>query len=90
METGKGEGSLKIDEEAVEEEEGSSTLGVLFDRKLWGNVQLEKVVKKAQEWVGKVVWMSRVNSHESRKDGVGASKKIEYGVCSRSVVNRRM
>ena len=32
-----------------------------FDRKLRGNVHLEKMVNKAEEWVGKVMWMSRVN-----------------------------
>ena len=30
-------------------------------RKLPGNVQLEKMAKKAEEWIGRVTWMSRVN-----------------------------
>ena len=29
--------------------------------KLRGNVHLEKMANKAEEWVGKVIWMSRVN-----------------------------
>ena len=32
-----------------------------FDRKLRDNVYLEKMANKAEEWVGKVMWMSRVN-----------------------------
>ena len=32
-----------------------------FDRKLRGNVHLEKMVNKVEEWVGKVMCMSRVN-----------------------------
>ena len=31
-----------------------------FDRKLQGNVHLE-MVNMAEEWVGKVMWMPRVN-----------------------------
>ena len=36
-------------------------LEVWFNRKLWGNVQLGKMVKKAEECDGKLVWMSRVS-----------------------------
>ena len=32
-----------------------------FDRKLRGNVNLEKMANKAEEWVEKVIWMCRVN-----------------------------
>ena len=32
-----------------------------FDRKLRGNVRLEKMANKAEEWVGNVMWVSRVN-----------------------------
>ena len=32
-----------------------------FDRKLRGNAHLEKMANMAEEWVGKVMWMSRVN-----------------------------
>ena len=32
-----------------------------FDRKLRGNVYLDKMVNKAEEWVGKGTRMSRVN-----------------------------
>ena len=32
-----------------------------FDSKLRDNVHLEKMANKAEEWVGKVMWMSRVN-----------------------------
>ena len=34
-------------------------LGVWFDRGMRGNVQLEKMKEKAEEWAGKVEWMSR-------------------------------
>ena len=29
-----------------------------LDRKLRGNVHIEKMANKAEEWVGKVIWMS--------------------------------
>ena len=53
--------SWKIGEEIVEEVEESKYLGVWVDRKLQGNVQLEKMAKKAEEWIGRVTWMGRVN-----------------------------
>ena len=31
------------------------------DSNLRGNIQLEKMAKKAEEWIGRVTWMSRVN-----------------------------
>ena len=63
MLVGKREGgtSWKIDEEIMEEVEELKYLGVWFYRKLRGNVHLEKMANKAEEWVGKVMWMSRVN-----------------------------
>ena len=73
MLVGKREGgtSWKIGEEAIEEAEEFKYLGVWFDRKLRGNVHLEKIVKKAEERVGKVTWMSRVNVQvEVDKKGV--------------------
>ena len=36
-------------------------LGVWFDRKLRRKVFLEKMANMAEEWVGKIIWMSRVN-----------------------------
>ena len=36
-------------------------LGVWFDRWMRGNMHLRKMVEKAEEWVGKVEWMARVN-----------------------------
>ena len=41
-------------------EEVEGYLGVWFDRKLRGNVHLEKMAN-TEEWVRKVLWMSRVN-----------------------------
>ena len=35
--------------------------GVCVDRKLLGDVQLEKMAKKEEEWFGRVTWTSRVN-----------------------------
>ena len=32
-----------------------------FDWKLRGNVHLEKMGNKAEEWIAMVIWMSRVN-----------------------------
>ena len=46
--------SWKINEEIVEEEEEFKYLGVWVDRKLLGDVQLEKMAKKAEEWIGRV------------------------------------
>ena len=53
--------SWKIGEEILEEVEEFKYLCVWFDRKLRCNVHLEKMASKAEEWVGKVIWMSRVN-----------------------------
>ena len=50
-----------VGEDIMEEVEEFKNLGVWFDRKLRGNVHLEKMKIKAEEWVGKVMWMSRVN-----------------------------
>ena len=57
MVVGKREGGMswKIGEEIMEEIEEFKDLGVLFDRKLQGNVILEKMANKADEWVGKVM-----------------------------------
>ena len=49
---------------------------VWVDRKLRGNVQLEKMAKIAEERIGRVTWMSRVN------EKVGASSETKYGVCT--------
>ena len=53
--------SWKIGEEIMDEVEELKNLDAWFDRKLQGNVLLEKMANKAEEWVGKVMWMSRVN-----------------------------
>ena len=50
--------SWKIGDELVEE---FKYFGVWVDRKLRGNVKLENVAKKAEEWIGRVTWMSRMN-----------------------------
>ena len=49
----KGETSWKIGEVIMEEVEEFKYLG--------GNVHLVKMANKAEEWFGKVIWMSRVN-----------------------------
>ena len=41
--------------------DGFKYLGVWFERKLRGNVHLEKMENKAEEKVGKVMWMFRMN-----------------------------
>ena len=48
----------EIGAEIVEEVEEFKYLGVWVDRKLQGNVQFEKM---AEEWIGRVAWMSTVN-----------------------------
>ena len=66
-------------------------MGVWFDRKLLGNVHLEKMVKKAEERVAKVMWLSsRVNVQVEvdRQDVVGAYRKTKFGAYSRNVVVR--
>ena len=53
--------SWKIGEEIVEEVEEFREIAVWVDKKLRGNVQLEKMAKKkGREWIGRVTWMSRV------------------------------
>ena len=53
--------SWKIGENIIEEIGEFKYLGVWFGWKLRGNVHLGKMANKADEWIGKVVWMSRVN-----------------------------
>ena len=45
----------------MEEVEEFKSLSVWFDRKLRGKIHLEKMPNKAEDWVAKVMWMSRVN-----------------------------
>ena len=44
-------------------------LSVWFDRKLRCNVHFEKMVNKAEEWVGKVMRISRVNGQVEADNG---------------------
>ena len=53
--------SWKISEEIVEEVEEFMYLGVWVDRKLQGNIHFEKMTKIVEEWIGRVMWMIRVN-----------------------------
>ncbi len=50
----------RLVKEIVEEVEEFKYLRVWVDRKLRGNVQLE-MTKMAEEWIGRVTWISRVN-----------------------------
>ena len=49
----------RIRGEEMEEVKAFKYLGVWFDRGMRGNVQLEKMKEKAEEWAGKTEWMSR-------------------------------
>ena len=55
------QGNLNINSKEMEEVESFKYLGVWFDRWMRGNMHLMKMVEKAEEWVGKVEWMARVN-----------------------------
>ena len=82
MVVGKREGgiSCKIVEEIMEEVEEFKYLGVWFDRKLRGNFHLEKMGNKVEEWVRKVMWMSRVNGQVEIYRGwmLRAYRETEY------------
>ena len=41
----------------MEEVESFKYLGVWFDQRMKGNVQLEKMVEQAEEWAGKFEWV---------------------------------
>ena len=85
-----GETSLKISKERMEEAGEFKYLvcGLI------GNYEVlrEAGVKKAEEWVGKVMWMSRVKvqMEVDRKDVVGAYQKTKFGAYSRNLVVRRV
>ena len=49
----------RVSGEEMEEVKAFKYLGVWFDRGMRGNVQLEKMKEKAEEWAGKTEWMSR-------------------------------
>ena len=75
--------SWKIGKEIVEEVEEFKYLGVSVDRKLRGKCSVrENGKKKAEEWIGKVTWMSRVNGRMEvdREDAVGASSETKYSM----------
>ncbi len=52
---------LYIDGEELEVVEAFRYLGVWVDEKLRVNVYLEEIKVKAEKWIGKFVWMSKVN-----------------------------
>ena len=47
----------KIGDEEMEEVESFKYLGVWFDQRMKGNVQLEKMVEQAEEWACRQGWM---------------------------------
>ena len=53
--------SWSISREAMEEVEAFKYLGIWLDRKMRGNVQMERMREKAEEWAGRMEWMSHVN-----------------------------
>ena len=55
------EESWSISGEQMEEVTAFKYLGVWLDRKMRGNVQMERMREKAEEWAGRTEWMSRVN-----------------------------
>ena len=79
-------GKWKIGDEEMEEVESFKYLGVWFDQRMRGNVQLEKMVEQAEEWAGKVEWMARVDGELEAERG--PSSKAWPGTCSRGVVAR--
>ncbi len=61
--------SWTINANPVEEVESFKYLGVWFNRQLRGNIQLRKMVEKAEEWVGKIEWMVRWRLNEEDSYG---------------------
>ena len=51
----------RIGDEEMEEVDSFKYLGVWFEQRMRGNVQLEKMVEQAEEWTGKIEWMARVD-----------------------------
>ena len=59
----------RINGEEMEEVKAFKYLGVCFDRSMRGNVQLENMKEKAEEWAGKTEWMSRKDGQIEVKRG---------------------
>ena len=82
----------RIGDEEMEEVESFKYLGVWFDQRMRGNVQLEKMVEQAEEWAGKIEWMARVHGWgargRTRSFVMRPSGKARPGTCSRGVVAR--
>ena len=57
--TSSGGSSWRINGQEMEEVKVFKYLGLWFDRGMRGNVQVEKMAEKAEEWAGKMEWMSR-------------------------------
>ena len=55
------EESWSISGEKMEAVTAFKYLGVWLDQKMRGNVQMERMREKAEEWAGRTEWMSRVN-----------------------------
>ena len=75
------EESWTIRGEQMEEVIAFKYLGVWLDRKMRGNVQMERMREKAEEWVGKTEWMSRVNGQiavERGRVGVGTPGSSQF------------
>ena len=65
MVVGKNSGEKwRIGDKEMEEVEPFKYLGVWFDQRMRGNIQLEKMVEQAKEWAGKIEWMARVDWEE--------------------------
>ena len=71
MVVGKKNGGEKwrIGDEEMEEVDSFKYLGVWFDQRMRGNVQLEKMVEQAEEWAGKIEWMARVDGELEAERG---------------------
>ena len=65
----------RISGEEMEEVKAFKYLGVWFDRGMRGNVQLEKMKEKAEEWVGKTEWMRRKDGQIELERGRGGKGK---------------
>ena len=83
---------MGIGDEEMEEVDSFKYLGVWFDQRMRGNVQLEKMVEQAKEWAGKIEWMARVDGELEAERGrllwdLVARPGLEHAAC-RGVVAR--
>ena len=75
--TSSGGSSWRINGQEMEEVKVFKYLGLWFDRGMRGNEQVEKMAEKAEEWAGKMEWMSKKDGQIEVERAVIKSRRYD-------------